>query len=258
VTDRYLVLEVPDDALITAIAEERSMIDADLDDLERRILSPSIDPQLASAIALTVARAGRGSSIETLRIVHARLLQQQRAIEASALLLARELCNVRPPPSVERAERGYRRTDVALGETLYVEDPLATHWHRQGRWGPPLRPDPDGVQHFLRGGEAIDEIASAIDDGAVAIVAFRAGRVLGRPHAALRLMRAGLARDVGLTTLVRWSNVSSVGMVERWRTRRVAFETGGGPLEILPSDPSLPADDLLALMTRLLKRARPC
>ncbi len=257
-TDRYLVLEVPDDALITAIAEETAIIDADLDDLERRILSPSIDPQLASAIALTIARAGRGASIETLRIVEARLEQQHRTLEASALRLAKELCKLRPPPTVERAERGYRRGDVALGETLYIEDPLAAYWHRRGRWGPPLRPDPDRAQRFLEDGDAIDEAAAAIKDGAIAIVAFRAGRFTRRPHAALRLMRAGLARDPGLFTLVRWSNVSSVGMVERRRTKRVAFETGGGPLEILPADPSIPSDALLALMTQLLKQARPC
>jgi hypothetical protein len=188
--------------------------------------------------------------------VHARLEAEQRALEASVLLLARELTNLRPPAHVERAERGYRRVDVAVGETLFVEDPIAAHWHRDGRWGPPLRPDLDRAPVLARPDHGVDALASIVRDGRIAIVTFRGPRIWGGPDPALRLVRAGLARDAALRSLVRWSDVTSVGAVDRWGVRRAAFESGGR-LEVLPPRPAISIDDLIALMTQLLKQARP-
>jgi hypothetical protein len=255
VTSAYVAIEIPDDELIRAIAHEASFTDLDLDELEKRVLSPSIDPAEAAGLSLAIARAAAPSSLPVLKIVATRLLQETRPLESKALALALELALIRPPPHLERAERGYKRTGPSTGEVFFVEDPIAAHWHRLGRWGPPLRPDLDRAPLHAGPGIGVDRVLAAIRDGAIAIVTFRAPRHALTPHAPLRLLRAGLARDPSLATLVRWSAVSSVGSVGGRHGERAAFEKQGA-LEVLPAEPSIGAEDLVALMTRLLQDAR--
>lgn len=259
-TPSYLAVEIADDKLLTAIAEEDALIDATLDQLERDVVSPRTDAGRAAALALTIGRAGRPRSAAPLRAAIARLESAGQMLQAQAVALALELLPLRPE-IVERAERGYRRQDPITGAELFVEDPLAAHWHHEGRWGPPLRPDPDRKLVLARGDPPIDRLVSAVREGEIVLVTFQPDGVFRRPEPPLRLMRAGLSRTPSLDALTRWSEIVSVGAVERrWpdRRRRAAYEPKGGPELALPPHPSITTDSLIALMTRLLKAGRAC
>lgn len=258
VQECHVAVEIPDDRLITAIAEEDGITDRDLDDLERRILDPGLDPAITAALALTLGRAGRPSSVEALARARLRLEAKGHPLEAKAVRLASEVLQLQPPPQISRAERGYRRVDAAAGETLYVEDPLAAHWHREHRWGPPLRPEPEREQVFARGEGQVDRLVELVRAGAIVIVGFQPSRLSSRSEPVFRLMRCGFSRDPLLRTLVRWAEVRSVGCVESWLGPKPAYEAGQGPVVLLPRAPTIPVTDLVALMTRLLKQARPC
>lgn len=255
---RYLVREIPADALFGAIAEEASLRDADLDALEARLeSSEATDPGELSAIALAVGRAGRRRSAGPLQRARARLESLGRPVEAQAVTLAMDLLRPRPLPArVSRADSGYVHRDITGGIELFVEDPVAAHWHAKGRWGPPLRPDLDRTPLAATSARGVDGLAAEALDGGLVVVCFKPRRLLGGPQAPLRLTRAGLARDPNLRTLVRWSQVRSVGVVVRGWTRSAAFEVEGEPLEILPPHPSLDVDALVELMTVLLETER--
>lgn len=252
---RYLELQVPEEQLLGFLAQEGALNDAALDALERQLDDAETEPGEAAGVALTVGRAGRASSATALVRVEARLKAAGAADEARAVALARALLSPDPEgQGVERADSGYRWTTER--EVLYVEDVVAAHWHRQGRWGPPLRPDLHRPAQALTGPEQVDAGYEVAADGRVAIVTFRAPRWRRSVHAPLRLTRAGLARTPDLSDLVRWSAIASLGQLAHGDQARLAYARhGGGPIG-LPPDPSIPADDLLALMSRLLKQSR--
>jgi hypothetical protein len=255
VSEVYLSLEVPGDRLLLAIADEAALADSDLDELERRLLEGALPPEEQAALALTVARAGRAESGWALAEVRRRLASAQAELPAQAVALAVDLLAVPPPPRVERADSGYRYTDPATQTVLFLEDPIAAHWHQRGAWGPPLRPDPARPSWALRGAGQIDAAWSRLAQGDPVVVTFEPPRI-GPPAAPLRLVLAGAARDPGLALTVRWSQVLSIGTMERGRRRSVAFELKGTPRVALPARPAVPEAELIALLSRLVEHAK--
>lgn len=250
-----LVLEIPEQELWRAIAQEGALADADLDALERRLVDETEDPGIRAALALTIARAGRTHSGAALAQARRTLTSQQRPREALALGLALELLAIPPSPRVERADRGYRYTEPLTAHVLYVEDAVAAHWHRLDRWGPPLRPDPARSPWLAKGPGQVEAALERALAGETVMVVHQP-RPFGAPEPPVRITRAGLARDARLTLRCRWSEVRSVGFVSRRRRRAVAFEARGEPVVILPERLSVPDDDLSALITRLIEVAR--
>lgn len=254
-SNRYLVLEVPEEQMLGYLAQEGGLTDVALDALQAQLAEPELDPGEAAAIALTVARAARPSSMAVLTELRARLETAGRVDEALAIRLAQELLPLRPSDAVERADKGYRI--VFEDVELFVEDPVAGNWHRSNRWGPPLRPDVERAPVLARGAGNADAYYQAAADGQIVVLTFTPGRFFGRAQPALRLTRAGFARAADLSDLVRWSQVESLGMLTRNNNERVAFTQTGQPPQGLPERASIPTAELLGLMERLLKRARP-
>ena len=254
VRERYLALEVPDDELVGAIAQEAALNDPGLDALEAQLAAPDLDPGEAAAVALTVGRAGRPRARGRLEALRARLVAAGHEDEAWAVSLASALLAPRPEGVVERADEGYR---MQVGASrLYVEDPVAAYWHRRGRWGPPIRPDLERGPRLLRGAGRVEAAAAQARDGAVLVVTFRPHRWFGVSEPPLRLCRAGLSRAPDLQGLVRWAEIGSLGRLESTKGARVAYAGPDGVARGLPAAPSIPAEDLLTLMERLLKDAR--
>lgn len=248
----YLSLRVPDDALLGAIAHETALSDAKLAGFVEAMTAEGADPAEAVALALTVGRAGHPGSAAALLALEARLAARELLAEAKAVRLARALLELRPPPSVSRGEEGYR-FEEADGE-LWIADPVAAHWHRQGRWGPPLRPDPDRPQVVARGEGQVVTLFGRAMAGDTILVSFEPPRLAREVAPALRLTRAGLSRHPALRELVRWSELRSVGRVEGRGV--AAYEPASGAPVALPPRPSIPVEELVDLMGRLLERSR--
>lgn len=248
-----LAVEVAPDRLIGAIAEETAFDDRDLDAIEAELARPAIEAGAAASLALALGRAGRASSARPLGAVRARFAG---TTEAKAIGVAIELLAVDPPRWLERGDVGYRRVDPFTLEELFIEDPLAAHWHHLRRWGPPLRAEPSAPQFEATGLDA-QGMAERVRAGEIARVTFEARSMFGGAiEPALRLTRAGLTRDASLRELVRWSAITSVGVVERRFSRRAAYEVAGGGLVTLSGRPGLPVEVLVDLMTRLLAAVR--
>ncbi len=252
---RYLALEVPDDQLLAYLAQEGGLTDVALDALEAQLDDAELDAGEAAAIALTVARAGRDSSRSCLSRL-ANRLKSSHPSEAEAVRLAEAILALRPAQNIERADSGYRMH--VDGEVVFVEDPVAAHWHRAGRWGPPIRPDLERAAVMARGDGRSDEWYQAAADGRVVVVTFEPRRFIGPPQDPLRLTRCGLSRDADLQHIVRWSEVESLGTWCRDGQERVGFTRRGREAEGLPLRPSIPPGDLLEVMERLLKQSRSC
>jgi hypothetical protein len=248
----YLALELADSERLGAIAQEGSLDDAQLDALERAL--PELDPSEGAATAFTLARAGRRSTGPLLHALRHRLLGEGQTDVAQAMVVAMELLPLRPGPKLSRAEAGYRWLDPETGSEVFVEDPLAAHWHAAGRWGPPIRPWLDTAPLWFDDRVALEDAVSAARDGRVVVCTFSTPFGRSAPSA-LRLTRAGLARDAGFSSMIRWSEVRSLGWVESGDQRRVGFEAGA--LHELPRDPSGGAPRLMALMQTLADRGRP-
>jgi hypothetical protein len=233
----------------------------------------SSDAGRAAALALTLGRAGRSESLPALeRAQDALRSRPGLELEVEIVELARALLLAAPPAEVSRADLGYR-VRTPSGE-LYVEDPLAAHWHLLGRWGPPIRPDRERAPRLARGAGAADQLLPFLLEGGIALVVFPPepghGILRGptKPVPPLYLCCAGFARDPALGSLVRWSRVSSLGAVDDRASpaddrpgragRRIGLQIRGGPLAIFPSRASVPTRELESLLARLLKRARPC
>lgn len=158
---------------------------------------------------------------------------------ALAFALAVELLEL-VPRGVEKADAGYRF--VIGDDVLYVEDPVAAHFHAAGRWGPALRPDPRAPTRLARG--PLEPIVDAAAAGETVVVTFRGGRP------ALRVLRSGLTRDASLRSIVRWPSVTGLGRVGEG----VAYEVAGAPTAVGVPD-ALSSDALLELLGRVRARA---
>lgn len=249
-----LALEVPADRLITAIAEEAAIADADLDAIESRLISPITTPGETAALSLTLGRAGRVSSNRALGSARNRIAGTP---EAKAITVALELLSVAPPRWLTRAELGYRRVDPITGEELFIEDPLAAHWHHEDRWGPPLRADVTTPCFAAELEPDVSQIVERVRAGSIALVTFAAARVVSRRiDPALRLARAGLTQDASMRHLVRWTGVRSIGTTARRFAAHAAYEAGGEAPVVLPAKPSIPTEMLVEVMTRLSNAAR--
>jgi hypothetical protein len=244
----FLAVEIPDDRIAFAIAEEAAIADRDLDAIEARLARGEGQPAELAALALTLGRAGRRESAPALEAVEARLFAGGRTLEAQAAHLAREL--LAPPAWLERAERGYRRIDPRSHEELFIEDPLAAHWHHLRRWGPPIRAE-SSAPHFTELSAGANE---RIARGEIALVIFDATRRFKRLERPLRLARAGLSRTATFDDLTRWTAVRSVGITERRLTQHASYELAHGERIVLPAQKSVAA--LVALMTELMQAAR--
>lgn len=254
-SSQYLVLEIPDEELLFAIAEDGRLDDRALDALESEIRDPGCDSGWAAAVALTIGRSGRGSSVGVLSALRQRLATSGHETEALAVALAIELLRPRPGSQVERADSGYRFVDAQSGQEVFVEDPIAAHWHRQGRWGPPIRPDHQRSLLVLKPQTELEGALAFAREGGIVLATVRPDW-LGRPAAPLRITKAGLARDPQLSALTRFSRLRSVGVVERRGRSRLAYEPRGEALVVLPEAEAWPAAQLADLLGRLLNDAR--
>jgi len=256
VSAAYLRIEVQEGALLRAVAEEASIVDADLDELEDRLLHGGLDPEKIASLALTVARAGRSKSTWALKSARSKLVAASRKLEVQVLDLALDLVQTPPPARLSRAESGYRWGEGSDDDAVFVEDPLAAYWHRRDRWGPPHRPDPTRAPLVASAPGPIEPWLAEIDDGGTVMVCFAPEWPWSRPEPPLRLTRAGLSRDVALTMRIRWSQVGSIGTVTRGVQKRAAFEVHGEPRETLPGRPMIGTPALVALMSKLVERSR--
>lgn len=251
---QMFALELPDDARLGAVAAEASIGDAELDELERALRAPDLDVHARLGAAFRVARAGRRRSGPALAELRRDLASAGRADEAKVALAALDVLALRPPPRLERADRGYRWRDQEV--ELYIEDPLAEHWHAAGRWGPPLRPDLERPPRFFGAFADPRELAAFAADGGVVVVTFAPRPGWRTAPRALRLTRAGFARDAALTTMIRWSELRSVGWMDDGHARSVAYELRGEREEGLPSGPSCGDEALMRSFESLLQTAR--
>lgn len=251
-TGAYYALEIADDRLLGAIADEQNLTDSGLDAMEAAALEAE-DPHHAAALALAVARAGRRSSGRTLASLRRRLLEHGHAEAARAVEIGMDLLPLQPPHRLERAERGYRWTppgDEGAPE-VYVEDPLAAHWHAAAAWGPPLRPNLEMPAFLWRRADDAQALRHT-SEGGVVVVLFREG-LSGAPPA-LRLTRAGFARDAALQSLTRWAEIDGLGFMEG-RRRQAAYEVQGRA-HALPADPEPGTEALFEFMRRLSRLGR--
>lgn len=250
----HLALEIPDDQLVGAIAREQALSDATLDGMEAA-LQREPDPDRAAALALSVGRAGRRGSARVLAEVRGRLQAMGARDEALVLELSLELLCLRPGPQVEAAERGYRFHVPREKEPVYVEDPVAAHWHAANAWGPPLRPNLGRSARLFLSDEDGPWALRHAEEGGVVVVLL-SGQTPGPAPAALRLTRAGYARDAGLRTLIRWSEVRGFGFMEAdGRARSVAVEWSER-IDSLPAPRGPSPSALQELMRQLAARGR--
>jgi hypothetical protein len=252
----FVRLDLDELELYRAIAEEASISDHDLDALEERLGDHTLEANARAAIALKIARAGRQRSTWALRNARAEFARAGATLGLRVLDLALDLVLVPPSPRVLCGDSGYQHRPAEHDEPLFVEDPIAGYWHRQKRLGPPLRPDPTRPTHVAARAGQVEESFDQIASGDVVMVTFTPRTLFGAPEPPLRLTRAGMARDLGLSALVRWSEVGSVGIVLRGSKKQVAYEVHGEPRVTLPERPSIPHEDLAALIGRLLELAR--
>ncbi len=241
----YQSIEVDDAQLLLAIAQEAAIDDRDLDAIEAQLPAASVEEALG--LALTLGRAGRPSSRGSLQQLHDRIPDPglRCAIRLAMALLSTH------PEGVEQAESGYRFSYGS--DTLFLEDPLAAHWHGQGRWGPPLRPDLERAAHVAQFGGFTEALGAALEGRAV-IVTFRR-EPWQPPVAPLRLSRCGFSRDPTFRAMVRWSQIRSLGKIEG-EPPKLACETSADAVIEFPENPSIPTAELSSLMERLLKQAR--
>lgn len=242
----YLTLEIPDDERLLAIARETQINDPQLAGIAEVL--GQLDPEEGAAAALSLARAGDRRHRAVLRTYREALGAKGHDAEARAVRIGEGLIELRPPDWVERADLGYRMLDPHDGVSVFVEDPLAAHWHGQLRWGPGIRPDLERAPYLARPSDDASGLVARTEDGGVVLVCFH-GRRRAPP---LRLTRAGFARDPALRGLTRWSTVRSLGR----SGGTLAYEVAGEPPVRLPQEAFLPVSLLEGFMARLLKRSR--
>ncbi len=249
---RYFAVEISDDRRVAAIAREAELTDAALDALEEEIRAETDLPSKL-ALSLTIARAGRRASGGLLAELRRELLQVGKTDEAIVAGAALDLVPLRPSHRLERAESGYRWQDEET--ELYIEDPLAAHWHAAGRWGPPLRPDFDIAPLFYGAHVHHDRALRHAREGGIVVVTVSSMSLVRDVEPALRLTRAGFARDPSLSTLTRWSEVRSLGWMGEGRERRWAYEPSAGGPQPFGTQPSCGFDALVSLVEALLALA---
>lgn len=207
-----------------------------LDALAEELRTEDLTESERASLALTLARAGRPED----RLVLDTLAEVAGPTTKSVLAMALALGQLRPPASLERADSGYRFETP--GGALYVEDPVAAHFHAAGRWGPPLRPDPDRTKVATE-----EDLSAAVGHalaGGVVIVPVRP------PNAALRVMRAGITTDASLRAIVRWPAVKGLGVAEG-RRPEAAYELHPGVPEPVGSSPTMSATAVVTLLSRV-------
>jgi len=252
---RLFALEIPDENRLGAVAAEAALKDADLDALELALADTAVDVGARLGAAFQLARGGRRRSGPVLAAFRREVLQRGLADEAKVLLAALDLLALHPPARLERADRGYRWQDETT--ELFIEDPLAEHWHGAGRWGPPIRPDLGRSPRFFAAASQAPELARFAEDGGVVVVTFSPSAPWRDAPPALRMTRAGFARDAALTTMIRWSDLASVGWMDRGAERAVGYEVRGETERALPPRPSCGDVALMALVERLLGAPSP-
>jgi hypothetical protein len=266
---RYLAVEIAETELLLDAAREGAATDAQLDGLRAFLQEgEGADPGRLAAAALALGRAGRARDRSSIEALARRASEAGHLHHAAAIRLAADIGACPPPPWVERAEAGYRRTDPVTEEIVYVEDPLAAYWHRRGRWGPPIRPCVEEPGPVLAEVEDEAALAAALDGRLVRVdFAPRGLERLGpwlavsglapapASEAAVWLTRAGIARDRALFDLERWSEIRALNIAERRGRRWVAVQGPRG-LRPLPPSAAVPAERLLGFMDALAQRAR--
>ena len=251
-SDAYFALEVPDDALIGSIAHEAALTDAALAGLTVELGRADRASADAASLALTLGRAGWRPAARCIAEREA-VAKAQSNPQARIYALAQALLHLRPSAEVEAAEVGYRFCDE-LG-VLYVEDPIAAHWHHAGRWGPPIRPDLRRSGRHASGPGRHERLVRWAADGGVVVVTFQP-RGMSRPEPPLRLCKAGFARDVSFGDCVRWSSLRSMGRLVMDHGEVAAVQIRGEAPTSFPVHPSVPTDDLLVLMETLSAMGR--
>jgi hypothetical protein len=251
----YFSVDVPDAEIIWAIGKEAALDDAAIDSIEAGLRDSEASLAALAASALVLGRCGRKSSkpcLEALRLTRFAESQDQAAV----LILAAALIDWRPRPWVERADSGYR-VKMSDGRDLFVEDPLAAHWHHAHRWGPPIRPRIDAPFQVVSHPDELDDAVCHALDGGVVVVALRERELwsVRGARSALYISKAGFAYRPDLSDLIRWSQLSSLGSCAHLFGSRIAYRLRNGRLVKIPERSFLPTDMLLAMMTQVMKGA---
>ena len=225
---RYMARELPESELLPTIIEEANFSDNKIRKLEGLLLlNEELDAGQRACFALTLGRCGWGRSEGALRQLGSSLIKNGHFVEAQAVRLAIQLLAHEPDPKkVERGEEGYQFREP--GEpVLFVEDPVAAHWHRQDRWGPPIRParhlPEKSLSEFSTPAHAID----AAMNGEIVSVTGRKERWL--------VTRAWLWSPSSDAPPFRWTRVRSMGRHGKSGNSAgvLAFESEGAGVRVI-------------------------
>jgi hypothetical protein len=243
---RYVVREFPQTELLPAIIDEANLTDAKIMNLEGALLTDrSLQPDQRAGLGLVVGRCGWNRSEGALRQLAHNLLQNGAETEAQIARLALTL--LKPSPHLlERGDEGYHFHESGQ-PALYVEDRIAGHWHRRGRWGPPIRPVVGLPKRLL----AFEEISRAVD------AAMDGERILIEGTAESWIVtRAWLSTHSRLDEPIRWARVRSMGAVASViGVSRLAFEVEGCPVQVLDVEDSR-KDVCSAFLLEMYRRTR--
>jgi len=247
--NRCLAREIPETELLNAILEEGNLTDARILGIEAQLLSDdSLDVGQMACLCLVLGRAGWNRSEGILRQMERRFLKKNHGVEAQAARLSIVLLASLPDArKLKRAEGGYLFHESGQPD-LFVEDPLASHWHRQDRWGPPIRgnaPDQDLVSYDSSlGSKAVDAAMS----GHWIQIEGQKGLWL--------VSRAGLRKSRNGAALIRWSRVRSIGeMGSNGGSRQLAVEVEGLPPQVITEDAE-DSDGTAEFLIELYRRTR--
>lgn len=228
-SSRFVSRYVPSDELLPTIIEEANLDDDGIHEIERLLLTePSLEPEVISSLCLVLGRCGWNRSQGTLRQIENKCKKMGRTVDAHVVRLAMALLSDSPETGfVERADEGYRYSEPGL-PALFVSDPIAAHWHRQGRWGPAIRPRFDLPTIPAARDLGVSKLAEFVLDGRIVKIA-RGDEVCTMTRAWIHLSGETLAP-------IRWNRVRSLGRISSVGARegKLALEVEGCPVMQVP------------------------
>lgn len=226
---RFVSRSVPSDELLPTIIEEANLDDDGIFGIEHLLLtSAELEPEVLLSLCLVLGRCGWNRSEGTLRQMERKYQNSGKEIDAHVVRLALALLDESPgAQNVEQADEGYRFSESG-SPTLFVSDPIAAHWHRQGRWGPPIRPRFDAPVVTLEWPFEVSRTTELILDGRIVEIS--------RDDSYCALTRAWFRMGANSLSRIRWNRVRSLGRIRstKTQTEHLALEVEGSPIIQVP------------------------
>ena len=220
---RFVSRYVPSDELLPTIIEEANLDDNGIIEIERLLLTePKLEPEVMASLCLVLGRCGWNRSRGTLRQMERKCEKMGRTVDAHVVRLALALLHESPDAAfVEKADEGYRYSEPGL-PALFVSDPIAAHWHRQGRWGPAIRPRFEMPTIPVDQELGVSKLAEFVLDGRIVKIAV-GDQVCAMTRAWIHLSGETVAP-------IRWNRVRSLGRI----SSKLALKIEGCPILQVP------------------------